>query len=223
MPRILRNFSRHIGHQQYSGPIAQHLGDASTIVYSTSVWEAAATVSPFALITLVSAQTPVVVFRPAVSYRETRRPRLATSVIPQLTSQPRFPHPSSYPTHALPRKHISAEVSIIPASFSDRRQRVKAASNATPICTSGQRSLTLDLGLRRTFQALFWVAEVRHSIIGAEFVQKFRLLVGMSRRRVVDQTTLLACRRCRGCYLARLSSVPRFTILSLLNLRGCWS
>lgn len=71
-----------------------------------------------------------------------------------------------------------AEVSIIPPSSSDCRQRVKTASltavNATAIWTFGQRSLTPPLGLRRSFPVLFWVAEVRRAIISSNFLQIFR-------------------------------------------------
>lgn len=50
-------------------------------------------VSRFAFITVVSAQTPVVAPRPAISFRETRRPVATGSSQPQPASQPPFPHP----------------------------------------------------------------------------------------------------------------------------------
>ena len=49
-----------------------------------------------------------------------------------------------------------AEVSVIPPSPTERKHRQERsglqAVNGTPIATFGSRSLTLDLGLRRTFR-----------------------------------------------------------------------
>ena len=49
-----------------------------------------------------------------------------------------------------------AEISIIPPSHSDRKYRQEGcnllAVNESTIATYGKRSLTLDLGLRRTFR-----------------------------------------------------------------------
>lgn len=86
-----------------------------------------------------------------------------------------------------------AEVSIIPASSADRRQRAQTAPlqavNGTPIKTYGQRPLTVDFGLRRRFQYLFWIADIKYAILGADFLRHFGLLVDISRRRLVDGTT----------------------------------
>ena len=50
------------------------------------------------------------------------------------------------------------------------------------------RSLTLDLGLQRTFQWIFVIADVYMPIIGADFLWKHRLLVNMKHGRLVDTT-----------------------------------
>ena len=58
-----------------------------------------------------------------------------------------------------------SEVSVIPTSFSDRRhppdKLTLTAVNNTPIPTYGKRSLTLNLGLRRSFSWIFIVADVQ--------------------------------------------------------------
>lgn len=89
-----------------------------------------------------------------------------------------------------------AEVSIIPASKTDRRLREKStplqAINSSVIATYGQKSLTLDLGLKRKLQWLFWIADVRYAILGADFLRHFHLLVDMNRCRLVDSYTGLS-------------------------------
>jgi len=66
-----------------------------------------------------------------------------------------------------------AEVSVIPPSRTDCRNLqgnfTLQAVNNTAIATYGTRSLTLDLGLRRTFRWIF-VADVKKPILGADFL-----------------------------------------------------
>ena len=88
-----------------------------------------------------------------------------------------------------------AEVSVIPPSRTDRKHiqtnlHLQAANN-TPIMTFGSRSLTLDLGLRRNFRWVFTIADVRHPILGADFLRSYNLLVDMRRRRLTDSLTQL--------------------------------
>ncbi len=61
----------------------------------------------------------------------------------------------------------------------------------TSIRTYGKRSLTLNLGLRRSFPWVFIVAGVQKPILGADFLQNFGLMVDMSRRQLVDSETHL--------------------------------
>lgn len=65
------------------------------------------------------------------------------------------------------------------------------AANGVPIKTFGQRSLTLNLGLRRTFRWVFIIADVTHPIIGADFLSHFHLLIDVKRRRIIDNITSL--------------------------------
>ena len=86
-----------------------------------------------------------------------------------------------------------AEVSLIPASPSDRRRRplgpALQAANSTSIATYGFRSLTLDLRLRRNLPWLFTIADVCSPILGADFIQHFQLLVDLKHQHLIDTIT----------------------------------
>ena len=81
-----------------------------------------------------------------------------------------------------------AEVSVLPPSESERRRQ--SADNFTLQAVNntsyGTRSLTLDLGLRRTFRWVFVVANVKHPILGADFLCHFGLLVDMQNHHLAD-------------------------------------
>ena len=85
---------------------------------------------------------------------------------------------------------------MIPPSRSIRRQPADLftlqAINNTSVATYGTRSLTLDLGLRRTFRWVFVVANVKHPILGADFLRHFSLLVDMRHHRLADGLTQLS-------------------------------
>ena len=66
------------------------------------------------------------------------------------------------------------------------------AANGTPIQTYGKRLLTVSLGLRRAFNWNFTVADVTNSIIGADFLEKFGLLIDIKQKRLIDPTTGLS-------------------------------
>ena len=88
-----------------------------------------------------------------------------------------------------------AEVSVIPPSCADRQRQQDGltllAANNSVIATFGKRSLTLNLGLRRTFHWVFIIADVRHPILGADFLRHYSLLVDMAHGRLVDSLTHL--------------------------------
>lgn len=65
------------------------------------------------------------------------------------------------------------------------------AANGTIINTFGERLLTLDLGLRRSFQWKFIIADVRQHIIGSDFLSHFDLLVDSKRKALLDRLTLI--------------------------------
>ena len=88
-----------------------------------------------------------------------------------------------------------SEVSVIPPTATDRRRsldpRTLIAVNNTPINTYGQRSLTLNLGLRRALPRIFLIAEVQIPILGADFLSHYGLTVDMRRATLVDTATRL--------------------------------
>lgn len=88
-----------------------------------------------------------------------------------------------------------AEVSLIPPSATDRQHPQEGfalqAANNTVITTYGRRSLTLDFQLRRSLPWVFVIADVRHPILGADFLRHFQLLVDMEHCKLIDTVTHL--------------------------------
>lgn len=87
-----------------------------------------------------------------------------------------------------------ASISVFP--HENRRSQpdsslVLYAANGTTINTYGTRWLTLDIGLRRNFSFTFVIADVTRPIIGADFLEKFGLLVDVKNRRLIDTLTSL--------------------------------
>ena len=89
-----------------------------------------------------------------------------------------------------------SEVSIITPSKAKRRNRQDTfgplVANNSPIVTYETRSLTLNLGLRRTFQWLFMIVNVLNPILGADFLKHYDVIVDMHRRRLLDTRTQLS-------------------------------
>ncbi|RTG85377.1 uncharacterized protein DC041_0008133 [Schistosoma bovis] len=89
-----------------------------------------------------------------------------------------------------------AEVSVIPLTLANKpiaksgKYTVRAA-NKTKIKTFGEQSLTLDLGIRRHLTWVFIIANVRHPILGADFLSFYNLMVDVKRRKLVDSCTKL--------------------------------
>nr|VZI39582.1 unnamed protein product [Spirometra erinaceieuropaei] len=90
-----------------------------------------------------------------------------------------------------------AEVNVVPPTPAERKHRSSfclTAANNSSIPTFGQRSITLDLGLRRIFRWVFIIADVSVALIGADFLAHFNLLVDLKNRRLVDCITDLHAR-----------------------------
>lgn len=66
-----------------------------------------------------------------------------------------------------------------------------AAATDTKMNVYGAKLIRLDLGLRRNFDHIFLQASVTKPIIGAEFLKKFRIMVALRGRRLVDSTSKL--------------------------------
>ena len=82
-----------------------------------------------------------------------------------------------------------AEVSVIPPSRSEHHRNkdsklILQAVNGSSITTFGTRSLTLNLGLHRTFRWIFVIADVQNPILGADFLRNFGLLMDMKHTRL---------------------------------------
>nr|VZH96114.1 unnamed protein product [Spirometra erinaceieuropaei] len=96
-----------------------------------------------------------------------------------------------------------AEVSVVPPTPAERKHRSSfclTAANNSSIPTFGQRSITLDLGLRRIFRWVFIIADVSVALMGADFLAHFNLLVDLRNRRLVDCITNLHTRCQSGVY-----------------------
>ena len=101
------------------------------------------------------------------------------------------------------------------------------AVNSTSIPTYDTRSPTLDLGLCRSFQWLFIIADVKKAILCADILQHYKLLVDVGNRRIMDTLTqlkvqgitsdepvlcsTLLCRTLSNCYEAILFDFPSLT------------
>lgn len=88
-----------------------------------------------------------------------------------------------------------ADLSILPPNNSEKKNTSHSielfAANGTSIRTFGEKRITLDLGLRRTFQWTFLIADVSVPIIGADFLKYYDLLVDVGRNKLIDRITHL--------------------------------
>ena len=102
-----------------------------------------------------------------------------------------------------------AEVSVLPVSWvshstSPAGPTLQAVNHST-IATFGSTSRTINLGLRRTFRWVFLVADVKHPILGVDFLHYFNLLVDVSKGRLIDSITHL---QVNGMLTAEVSPSP---------------
>nr|VZI17910.1 unnamed protein product [Spirometra erinaceieuropaei] len=91
-----------------------------------------------------------------------------------------------------------AQISVIPTTADDHRipspgRHFKAVS-CSPFPTVGTRSLNLNIGLRRSFSWMLVIADVRHAILGSDFLAEFDLPIDCRRARLLDRTTCLFVR-----------------------------
>ena len=64
-------------------------------------------------------------------------------------------------------------------------------NNGTAIRTFGQRSVAVELGLAKSFEWSFTIADVSKSILGADFLRHYGLLVDLKCKRLMDADTFL--------------------------------
>nr|VZI35609.1 unnamed protein product [Spirometra erinaceieuropaei] len=91
-----------------------------------------------------------------------------------------------------------AQISVVLPTAADRRFPSPGlhlqATNCSPIPTFVCLSLTLNIGLRRSFTWTFLIADVPHAILGSGFLAECDLLVDCRRARLLDRTTGLFVR-----------------------------
>ncbi|XP_055308133.1 uncharacterized protein LOC129572209 [Sitodiplosis mosellana] len=88
-----------------------------------------------------------------------------------------------------------ADFSILPASFFKEKLKPTNyslfAANGSLIKTYGNKLLTIDFGLRREFTFRFIIADVTKPILGADFLDRFGLLVDIKGKSLIDRETKL--------------------------------
>ena len=88
-----------------------------------------------------------------------------------------------------------ADVSIIPATANLRTLSPILhifAANGTKIPVYTRRTLQLNLYLRRSFEWTFYVGNVSQTILGADFIRHFNLLVDVKGQKLVDPLTSIS-------------------------------
>lgn len=89
-----------------------------------------------------------------------------------------------------------SDLSILPPTIKEKKNNINNtiklfAANGTIIKTYGQKTLTISLGLRRSFEWSFIIADVGKPIIGADFLTYFNLLIDLKKRKLIDSVTKL--------------------------------
>ena len=89
-----------------------------------------------------------------------------------------------------------ADVSVLPPTPAVKRHPSSSsftlqAVNKTTIQTYGEKSMTIDVGLRRAYRWIFVLADIPLPILGADFLAHFGLKVDIRNRRLIDTTTNL--------------------------------
>ena len=89
------------------------------------------------------------------------------------------------------------------------------AANGSLIRTYGQRSVTLNLGLRRVFKWVFVVADVKQNILGADFLYHFGILVDVRNKQLIDNITSL---KVSGISVSKYQQYPKSISIALNHL-----
>lgn len=90
-----------------------------------------------------------------------------------------------------------ADISVLAPTAAHKKKPTSSAyklyaANGTPINTYGESNMQLDFGLRRSFRWTFVVADVKTSILGADFLRHYKLLVDLHRKKLIDKVTELS-------------------------------
>ena len=85
------------------------------------------------------------------------------------------------------------QVSELPPTRADRLRKQEGFSlSAVNGMSNGTRSLTLNLGLCRTFRWIFIITDVHKPLLGADFLHHFGLLVDVAKGKLVDKVMHLS-------------------------------
>ena len=68
-----------------------------------------------------------------------------------------------------------AEVSVLPPTNLDKKN--SSPYTLQTITTYGEKSMTIDIGLRREYKWIYIIADVPLPILGADFLKHFSLIV----------------------------------------------
>lgn len=85
-----------------------------------------------------------------------------------------------------------SDISIVPVKYLRGRKQSEiflCAANNSKIKTFGEERVSLNFGHGKVFSWVFCVADVPRSIIGADFLSHFGLVVDLKSRRLVDSTS----------------------------------
>lgn len=85
-----------------------------------------------------------------------------------------------------------ADISVTPPSRADKSSPTPLllhAANGSKIETFGEKSLTLNIGLRRPIRWIFCIAKVPYPIIGADLLHQYGLIVDLRRGSITDPST----------------------------------
>ncbi len=107
-----------------------------------------------------------------------------------------------------------ASISLVPPTQQEKRSAPSynlQAANGSPIASYGHRSISINLGLSRTFRWIFTVANVTQPILGADFLHHFSLSVDLRRNRLLDSKT--------QTHTQQLASAPK-TSVSGISLKS---
>ncbi|CAE1170714.1 unnamed protein product [Acanthosepion pharaonis] len=112
-----------------------------------------------------------------------------------------------------------AQISVLPLKNCSKQTLVKhtsfklQAANGTPIITYGERTLTLDIGLRREFTWIFTIADVSMPILGADFLTHYKLSVELASQTLTDTSTNLQ----RYGFISKYSTIGLTTVIPTAN------
>lgn len=104
-------------------------------------------------------------------------------IIPDKTTGVRYLIDTGADISMIPKRSIKGD--HLPSNFS------LYVANGSIIKTYGQRVITVNFGLRRSFSWQFLIADTNHSINGTDFLSHYNLLVDLRGKKIIDGNTRL--------------------------------